>query len=66
MSENSTRSIAQREADKRYFDKIKGNKKVLGFTFSREEADEIDLAISATGMTKADFLRRAVTLMCGK
>lgn len=53
----STRSEAQKEADKRYSKKIRGKYKPFIVNLKLEELAYIDEKIKATGMTKADFLR---------
>ena len=54
------RSDAQRAADAKYAAKNPNRQKVIAFKFTVEEAAEIEHAITATGLSKADFLRRAV------
>lgn len=56
----STRSEAQKEADKRYSKKIRGKYKPFIVNLKLDELAYIDEKIKATGMTKADFLRWAV------
>ncbi len=56
----STRSEAQKEADKRYREKTKGRYEHFTVNLKCEECARICDAIKATGMTKADFLRWAV------
>ena len=60
MAEKKERSPAQRAADARYAAKNPNRNKALQFMFSAAEAEEIDQIIAETGLTKADFLRRAV------
>lgn len=60
MDDKKQRSDAQRAADARYAEKNPNRQRVLGFKFSTAEADEIEKAIDATGLSKADFLRQAV------
>lgn len=60
MENKKQRSEAQRAADKRYKEKNKGKERNISFCFTREEADKIEKAIAETGLSKADFLRRAV------
>lgn len=56
------RSPAQRAADKRYKEKNPNRERLLPFQFAKEEADSIDDIIRQSGLSKADFLRRAVEL----
>ena len=51
----STRSEAQKEADKRYSKKIRGKYKPFIVNLKLEELAYIDEKIKATGMTKADL-----------
>ena len=60
MEEKKERTPAQRAADKKYAEKSKGKHKVISFIYSAEEAIEIEKAIAATGLSKADFLRQVV------
>jgi uncharacterized protein with gpF-like domain len=55
-----TRTHAQKEADKRYYEKNRKKQKVISFIYKEEEAREIEKIIDDSGMTKADFLRNAV------
>ena len=59
MSDKKQRSDAQRAADARYAAKNPNKNKVISFIFTAQEAAEIEAAIAATGLSKADFLRRA-------
>ena len=54
------RSEAQKAADKRYREKIQDRYVHFVVNLKREEFESISAAIKAAGMTKADFLRRAV------
>lgn len=60
------RSDAQKEADKRYAEKIKGRHRQFSVNLLTEEYEELTEAIAASGMTKADFLRWAVQQLQGK
>ncbi len=53
------RSEAQRAADKRYAEKVKGRHKQFAVNLPEREYEEITAAIAAAGMSKADFLRWA-------
>ncbi len=53
------RSEAQKSADKRYAEKIKGKHKQFAVNLKESEYNEIITAILDAGMTKADFLRWA-------
>lgn len=55
-----SRSEAQKQADKRYADKHKGQYVYWGTTFKPQELEGITAAIKASGMSKADFIRWAV------
>ena len=54
------RSEAQKEADKRYRQKIEGSYKPLVINFKVDELVEVENAIKATGLTKTDFIRWAI------
>ena len=54
------RSEAQKAADKRYREKTQDRYEHFVVNLKREECERISAAIKAAGMTKADFLRRAV------
>lgn len=54
------RSIAQKSADKRYAEKIKGKHRQFAVNLVVEEYDKITQAIDSSGMSKAEFLRWAV------
>lgn len=54
------RSDAQKAADKRYAQKIKGKYERFVVPLKPDEYERIDAAIKAAGMKKADFLRWAV------
>ena len=60
MKEIKQRSEAQKAADARYAAKNADRYKTVSFRFLRAEADELERAITATGLSKADFLRLAV------
>lgn len=60
--EKKERSAAQRAADKKYREKNPNKERNLTFRFNTPEADEIEAIITASGMSKADFLRRAADL----
>jgi Ca2+-binding EF-hand superfamily protein len=60
METKKPRSEAQKKADKIYKTKIKGTYKVIGFSLPTKEAEKIEKIIEKTGMTKVDFLRKAV------
>ncbi len=53
------RSEAQKAADKRYAEKIKGKNRQFAVNLSVKEYEKITTAISAAGMSKADFVRWA-------
>lgn len=55
------RSDAQRAADARYAARNPNRQRTLSFRYGTEEANAIEQSITATGMTKADFLRWAVS-----
>lgn len=54
------RSEAQKAADERYREKTQGAYKHFVVNLKRDECDRIEAAISAAGLSKAEFLRRAV------
>lgn len=54
------RSDAQREADKRYREKHKGEELSWGTKFKPAEIAEIDAVIKQSGMSRAEFVRWAV------
>lgn len=54
------RSEAQRAADKKYRETHKGNLITWNTAFKPNEAAEIDAVISASGLTRAEFIRQAV------
>ena len=54
------RSNAQKEADKRYAQKIAGKYKPFIVNLKPEELEKMDNIIREAGMTKADFLRWAI------
>ena len=54
------RSEAQKAADKKYAQKIKGRYKMFGSSLREDEYDYISQTIEQFGMTKADFIRWAV------
>ena len=54
------RSEAQKAADKRYAEKIKDKHKQFAVNLKADEYERITAALSAAGMSKADFLRWAV------
>lgn len=60
------RSEAQKEADKRYAEKHKGEYVCWGTTLRREEANEIDKALTKAGISKAEFIREAAKNLEGK
>ncbi len=55
------RSEAQRAADKRYAANHKGEFVTWTTKFKTAEAEEIDEIIKQSGMTRAEFIRWAVT-----
>lgn len=55
------RSDAQKAADKKYAAKINGKYKPFIVNLQPEELAQIDAAIAAAGMKKAEFLRWAVS-----
>ena len=55
------KSQAQKEANKRYHEKIKGSYALLSFSFKTEEKEEIASFIKSTGLSDVDFLRWAVS-----
>lgn len=55
------RSDAQRAADKRYAANHKGEFVTWTTKFKTAEAEEIDEIIKQSGMTRAEFIRWAVT-----
>ena len=54
------RSEAQKAADGRYREKTQGKYKHFVVNLKCDECDRIEAAISAAGLSKAEFLRRAV------
>jgi hypothetical protein len=54
------RSKAQKEADKRYSEKIKGKYKKFSTDLPAEEVDAISALLEERGFTKAEFIRKAV------
>ncbi len=54
------RSDAQKAADKRYREKTQGQYEHFVVNLKREECAQIEAAIAAAGMGKAEFLRWAV------
>ena len=54
------RSESQKIADKKYAQKIKGKYERFVVHFKPEEYEQINEAISSSGMSKADFIRWAV------
>lgn len=54
------RSEAQREADKRYAEKVKDKHRHFAVNLKVEEYEALNAEIEAAGMTKADFLRWAL------
>ncbi|MBQ6728384.1 MAG: ribbon-helix-helix protein, CopG family [Clostridia bacterium] len=54
------RSEAQKAADKRYKETHKGDFITWTTKFKTAEAAEIDAVIKSSGMTRAEFIRRAV------
>ena len=56
------RSAAQKEADKRYMEKVRAEKRYKQFAvpFKVDELAHIESVIASSGKTKADFLRWAV------
>lgn len=54
------RSEAQKAADKRYKEAHKGDFITWTTKFKPAEAAEIDAIIKSSGMTRAEFIRRAV------
>ncbi len=54
------RSEAQKAADKRYAEKVKGKHKQFAVNLKADEYERITAALAAAGMSKADFLRWAV------
>lgn len=54
-----TRSDAQKSADRRYAERIKGKHKQFAVNLPADEYETITNIISASGLSKADFLRWA-------
>lgn len=54
------RSEAQKKADKAYYEKVKGQKKLFGVMLSVEEIDHIREVLDAHGIGNAELIRRAV------
>lgn len=54
------RSESQKAADKRYAVKHKGDFVTWTTKFRTDEAEHIDEVIRSSGMTRAEFVRRAV------
>lgn len=57
------RSEAQKAADRKYRETHKGDLIKWSTCFKPEEAKEIDAVIKASGMSKAEFIRRAVVAL---
>lgn len=63
----SERSDAQKKADKLYYEKTKGKKKLFGVMLSVDELDHIREVLDAHGIGNAELIRRAVArLEAGK
>ena len=54
------RSETQKKADKAYYEKVKGQKKLFGVMLSVEEIDHIREVLDAHGIGNAELIRRAV------
>ena len=54
------RSEAQKEADKRYREKVKASKTFWGSQFNVEEAAEFDIVLKKHGLNRAQFIRLSV------
>ena len=55
------RSESQKIADKKYAQKIKGKYERFVVHFKPDEYEQINEAISSSGMSKADFIRWAIS-----
>lgn len=55
------RTEAQKEADRRYAQKIQNTGKYMRFstTLPTEEAEALNATLETAGMSKADFIRKA-------
>lgn len=54
------RTAAQKKADRKYAEKVKGKYTHWGTAFSVEEAKKIDETIKESGMSKVEFIRWGV------